>query len=195
MSLVNVPTLQINDAITKAYVDAVTGDINELIRSTDGILYPGMYKLWDSVEAGVTLPAASITTPTLPSTFKHYLLMWLLGTNSTAQADLGLRVNGNTTTTYATGCARWGLSTLSTLLDNLSYCAIGYMAAPNGTTYGIATLTPQFGFIRGVALAGGTGFTLQVAELEVPSGSVSTLTVLPLSGQIGDGRFTVYGAA
>lgn len=81
-----------NEIVTLAY-DSITAVWRE------GNAVAGLVKLWDSVDAGVALPAASITTPTLPGTFKHLLIEFAVQCSVSSQ-NLLWRVNGDTTGNY-----------------------------------------------------------------------------------------------
>lgn len=64
--------------------------------------YPGAVKLWDSVEAGVVLPAASIATPTLPAANLKHLEVVIRARSDTAAArdSVVARFNGDTAANY-----------------------------------------------------------------------------------------------
>jgi hypothetical protein len=81
----------------------------------------GLNLLWDSVDAGVTLPAASITTPSLAQSFKSLLVTYQYQQNSGASQNLYVRPNSDATainydgvSTHATG------STLTVNHDTVS---------------------------------------------------------------------------
>jgi|SRR5215831_10257495 len=56
--------------------------------------------IWDSVDAGVSLPAASISTPTLPTNFKHLLVAYEGDCSIAGVQYLGMRFNGISTASY-----------------------------------------------------------------------------------------------
>jgi len=52
--------------------------------------------LWDSIDAGVTLPVSAIVTPSLPQTYHHLLVYWRARSDVPAIAgQLNLAINGN----------------------------------------------------------------------------------------------------
>lgn len=66
-------------------------------------------KLWDSVEAGITLPVASITTPTLSQSFKHLRVVFQAANTATASEYVYMRVNGDSSATTYFGVHLAGL--------------------------------------------------------------------------------------
>lgn len=80
----------------------------------------GMNLLWDSMDAGVTLPAASITTPSLDQSFKHLVIVGSCRSSATLLDTLNVRTNGLSTASYywqdinANGTALSGASSAGT---------------------------------------------------------------------------------
>lgn len=170
----------------------------------------GLNLLWDSVDAGVALPAASVTTPTLDQSFKHLLIVWKargdLAGNS--MIDLAMRVNGLSTQSYvdqiiqgnaasATAVqdttltyARIGLCTAATAAAN--YAGIGLTLLPNYSTAQLPLfISPSIGWRNDAA---GDGWSALYGGTLISAGAVSTLTFLPNAGGnlVSPSRFSVY---
>jgi hypothetical protein len=172
--------------------------------------------LWDSVDAGVTLPVGSITTPSLPQTYKHLAVVAHHRSSYGGTGDtLGMRFNGLTTAAYYSEVNRARGST-GTAAENLAvamgYCGdsacagSGSSANTSGTSFIIlpyyATATGR-GYCDYIAF-GGSGFNTTTGNLfsslwyglYAAGIAISTLTFLFMnSGNFAAGfsRFTVYG--
>lgn len=85
----------------------------------DGLV---LAKLWDSSEAGVVFPVATITSPTLPQTFKHLRVRLALGAVS-GTPNVIVSINGDATDAhYSHGTTDITNSTVSgsTVADRVS---------------------------------------------------------------------------
>lgn len=61
----------------------------------------GFRKLWDTTEAGVVFPVASVTTPTLGSAYSSLLVVWTGRTSQAVALDaLAWRFNGSAAASY-----------------------------------------------------------------------------------------------
>jgi hypothetical protein len=169
----------------------------------------GLTKLWDSVEAGVTLPTASISTPTLPQTFKH-LVVEFTGRDSLAAntARLAMRMNGDATAgSYAVEGVEDSSSALSRYqLQSSAMQALGYPAATGGASTAGGGTIKIFDYARStflkVATIHGGGLFLNTSGsciVGIYSGfwdspaAVTTLTFLAASTFVAGTRITVYG--
>ena len=106
---------------SQASLGTGTPSISSFLRGDGAWQKGGLNLLWDSADAGVTLPAASITTPTLNQNFKNLLVTYQYQQNSGASQNLYVRPNGDATavnydgvSTHATG------STLTVAHDTVS---------------------------------------------------------------------------
>ena len=68
--------------------------------------------LWDSVDAGVALPAATVTTPALAQTYRDLLVVMLVRSDAGA-GSLRIRLNGDTGANYDTGYTEGSGGTMS----------------------------------------------------------------------------------
>lgn len=178
----------------------------------------GLSPIWDSVVAGVTLPAASISTPAIPQTFRHLLIF---GSNLRTAAALtsdyiNVRCNGDAGNNYAlqhfyannTGLAGSGQYPVSSMIS----FGAGAVSAPLPASRGNGLVfIPGY---RDVGPGGGSGYkhllayfsniwNANVAHLSFNleggfylggAGPITALTFLANSGaNITDGRFSIYG--
>lgn len=189
-------------------------DIDLLIRSADGILSPGLYKLWDSVDAGVTLPAGSVTTPTLPTTFKHLVVEIHMRTDRVSTNDgILLRFNGDSGANYyyeqlgVTGTASPAVGEAIGVTSLQLEVATG-ANAPAGC-YGACVIeipyysNALYGKVLTSHAAARTGSATNgityggTAGAWAGTAAISTITFAPVSGVniVAGSRFTVYGRA
>lgn len=85
-----------NAAINASKLAGYPGDVKTFLRGDGGWQKGGMNLLWDSVDAGVALPAASMTTPALDQSFKHLIIMTeLRSDNAGITHDVLVRVGIN----------------------------------------------------------------------------------------------------
>jgi hypothetical protein len=97
----------------------------------------GLVKLWDSVDAGVTLPTASITTPTLPSTFKHLILEWSARTDGVVTDDIiGVRLNSDSTASHYTALGITSVSAGAPAADDRRAQTVGFFGWAAGASAG-----------------------------------------------------------
>jgi hypothetical protein len=167
----------------------------------------GQVLLWDSVEAAVALPAASITTPSLSQIFKHLRVIWEAEID-TGGPDLMVRVNGDAGTNYDSAIGGWA---------NAAFYNGGYIN--NGIKFGYASAgAATFGgagsfdihcysdATRDKRASGtyeghaGTGAAaMQMGYIggqwrPASPAAITTLTFIPSSGNWAAGtRFSVYG--
>lgn len=167
--------------------------------------------LWDSVDAGVVLPVAQITTPTLPATFKHLLVAWTAKTAYGSGGDLlGVRFNNNATASYYDQWLRAAGTAVSAGSDNTATgWRVGDMAGGGSRPEGLGSgllLVPGYStsgiFQPAVALAGGAGAIVAGGNYNGLSygfwggnPAVSLLTFYSLNGGAfqATSRFTVWG--
>lgn len=193
--------------------DKLKDDIDLLIRSADGILSPGLYKLWDSTEAGIVFPTASITTPALPQTFKHlHVVATGRGDGAAASLQSLIRINGDTSAAYYYQQLR-GNGAGASATEALAQTALRIGDIPGATAeagaVGVArVLIPNYtdganyqpyesSFGLHVGTATGNIVVGSFAGVWRQIGGVSTLTFLPSANNLiaGATRYTVYGEA
>lgn len=184
--------------------------------NTTGTTGWGTTKLWDSVEAGVSFPSASVSTPTLPQNYKHLLVQWQ-GRSSTATAVeyLGVRMNGDSSAADYTDQLLQGnnaTATASQEIQAITFMRLGVIAAGSAASSEIGSgliFIPDYqrstGFVRlAVALSGawtdknsGDGFVGMFSGQWVSTAAVTALTFLAQGGGnlVAPSRFTVYGMA
>lgn len=194
--------------------EKLRNDIDLLIRSADGILSPGLYKLWDSVDAGVTLPAVSITTPALPQTFKHLYVEVFGRTNRVATSEqINLRFNGDAGANYDFELVQFLGTTFSAPPSEALATvgnAVGFIPAANVAILGAgfvvevpgysdATVNKthtSFGFLKSGTTTGNLILTVAGGSWR-STAAISTVTIYAANGSsfIAPTRITVYGKA
>ena len=161
--------------------------------------------LWDSVAAGVSLPAASITTPTLPTGFKHLALVYN-GTSAAASTDdLNVRFNGDSGAHY-----NWQYilgSTAAVAASHQENAASGRAAElgqAGGYGGGGMIIIPRYNDAISKTWA---SYSIGVTSAPViqaytyggiwqTAAAVTSITLLTSSGSnIATGRFSLYGLA
>lgn len=181
--------------------DKLKDDIDLLIRSADGILSPGLYKLWDSTEAGVVFPTASITTPPLPQTFKHLLVVFSL--QGTANGFCNVRVNSDASAIYWEDQMINGVFSQIAAGTGWNWSYLG--AAANVRAVGRVQINNYSDALLGKSYVGGsyiqndgsgTQRVFDQGGMYNSSAAVSTLTFISTAGNLAAGtRITVYGEA
>lgn len=168
----------------------------------------GLAKLWDSVEAGVVLPAATITTPALSQAYQD-LVAVILARSSGAAAYVRMRCNGDAGAVYDTGVSNGGGSTTPYALNNGTSAVVG-RAEPStaGASYlggSIAEILDYANAARHHSILGrgeglaGSGPGLVVANSgnryhPAVLAAISTLTFFPDVGNFDAGsKITIYG--
>jgi hypothetical protein len=184
---------------------------------------PGTWKpagsqalIWDSVDAGVSLPAATIATPTLPTQFKHLIVVWRARSNTAAlAANIYCRINGDTTAgNYNSEFMRMSGSTASNgeQLGTIAGLYMGDVPGANAESssvgsgvatfdgYGGAQRKPMNCYFQTAqqASSGTSGFLeIGLTGARWASGSaVTSLTFLLSAGSFNsttDTQFSVYG--
>jgi len=160
---------------------------------------PALIKLWDSVEAGVTFPAASITTPALSAAYKHLRIEYNVAASTAA--FLTFRVNGDSGANYY---AIQDINAVSTTVNpgtQLSLVHISSLESSSGTlvipNYSTAMFSQRQILGHAFSQNDGSGnmhlFILGGAWNA--SAAISTLTFGTTAGNITGGRITVYGEA
>lgn len=79
---------------------AASPAITTFLRGDSSWAKGGLNLLWDSSDAGVTLPAASVTTPSLDQSFKHLVIVGSCRSSATLLDTLNVRTNGLSTASY-----------------------------------------------------------------------------------------------
>lgn len=166
----------------------------------------GMTLLYDSVDAGVTLPAASFTTPALDQSFKHLMIVWNSKSGAAGPDWLGLQFNGVATSNYNYQYL-YGQTTSSAASGAITTLAlVGQIAQANGyDSCGVAFI-PRYAdatsFKPGVALsfaetAAAPTFATTIIGFQLNNGNgagISTIKFLTNSGSnVQTGRYTIYG--
>lgn len=183
--------------------------ISKFLRG-DGAWGSGMTLLWDSVQAGVTLPAASITTPSLDQSFAHLVVLYEASSNIAGTPLLAMRLNGDSAAHYYgqrlqanNGSVSAPTYTAGTALqigmlggtNNLEYRGGGIILLPAYSTTSIAVpITCLSSVFVG---SGSSNFFTSVAtgmKGDV-SATITTLTFLDSGGNniLANSRFSVYG--
>lgn len=172
----------------------------------------GSRLIWDSTAAGVTFPVASVTTPTIPTTFKHLLVLWEAQASESSGEYLGMRINGDTAAHYY-GTRMYGSGTGASVVTDLTATSlkVGYLGDNTNTAYigSGAIWLPNYADSGYVHLA----TCVNSAVLSAASGSmyvhvlmggkldsqaaISTLTFLDQGGGnlAAGARFSLYGMA
>lgn len=167
-------------------------------------------KLYDSIDAGVSLPAASITTPTLPGTYKHLRVVYTARSDAAANFEgLLLRFNSDSAANYD---SQW-LQAAGTGVSSSG--SLGATAATLGALTAASSPAGYFGtgaidipaYRDTVAFKSATGpanykfdttatgyFVLTYAGTWKSTAAISMITFLPGAGNfIAGTRITVYG--
>lgn len=173
----------------------------------------GTRLLWDSTVAGVSLPAASITTPTIAATFKHLLVIYRARTTTTASVETILvRVNGISTAAYYDQFLQANNTTVVGGADTAATAMkLGLATAASGaakeTGFGCIWLpdytdSSDYMIALGEAAAvyggaAGNFYVGKYAGMYAAGGPITTLTFLPQgAGSFTTGtRFSLYGVA
>lgn len=174
----------------------------------------GLVPLWDSTDAGISFPTASIPTPTLPQTFKHLRLVLSLKTDIAAQdVNTYLRCNNDATAGHHLYQYLQAGGTVVTAGDNNTTNTAWYIGNAAGTasqanTRGAFVVDlPDYAAVEchsfvgqnwhgGDGTTGGLSLGFFGGTHEVAQ-AITTLQVLLLGGGnfVAGSRVTVYGAA
>lgn len=94
-------TFAVGEIATASTMNTYISNDLAVLAPPDGVSSPGLWLLWDSVTAGVSLPAATITTPTISGSYKH-LRCYLSGRSNGAVVNtlLSMRFNGDSGSNY-----------------------------------------------------------------------------------------------
>lgn len=201
-------TWVVGDVLTAA-------DMNVYVRDNTTYLHDsaGFTLLWDSVDSAVTLPAASITTPTLAQTYKHLLVEMSMRSNAAVaatsvlvrfNADTGANYNASTIAvgTGAVGGAANGSSTDVTNawseITGASATANSFSAHSMEVTDYANTSKFKSGFYRVAEVENvAPTWTLRFNQFQWRNAAaISTISFAPASGSFVSGtRISVYGKA
>lgn len=189
---------------------------NEIVTFTyDGAVWregsptTGLAKLWDSVDAGVSLPAASITTPTLDQSFRD-LVVAIQARSNGAASWVRLQANGETGSVYDVGYTEGNAGTMTGAATNGATNVIVAGCQPSTGTanfFGIgevvlhdyANAAKQHSLVaQGAREHGAAGGARQIISSAVirpgALAAISTLTFFADAGSLVTGsRITVYG--
>jgi hypothetical protein len=199
-------TTFVRSSVTGLAPSGILGYPNDASKGLAGDgTWPGsLHLIYDSVVAGVSLPAASITTPTLPTTFKH-LMVTVQGTSSAASTDsLGMRINGDAAAHYNyNGLVATGTTVTATAAANQTSGAVAQLGQTAGFGGSSTIFIPRYSETLPFKSWNGSGFgvsstpTIQQAVWtgfwQTASTAITSLTFLALGGNIASGRISVYG--
>lgn len=163
---------------------------------------PGLVKFWDSVEAGVSLPAALVTSPTLPTNFKHLLVeMSLAPTVDAATQDVCVRFNGDTANNYRWNRVKAGGVTVTGQTDGgaVGLMRVGESPRTGGDVGEVSMKVTDYRATK--AGVSGTFFVLDGGAIEngafggrYANGPITSVSFLISSGanMVAPSRFTIY---
>ena len=176
----------------------------------DGTWPGSMHLLWDSVDAGVVLPATSITTPALSASFKHLHIVYQATGNVVGTPILGMQINGNSSTVYY-GAKQIvnNVTQTNTVEDGVTRAVVGLLGGTTNTTFrgsGVIDIPnyadPNYAHpilsnsaAFNAPSAAGT-FMMNASYMKGNAGvAISTLTFLEVTGNtlLSGSRFSVYG--
>lgn len=160
--------------------------------------------MYDTTDAGVSLPAASITTSSLSQSYAHLLIVYYGISDQSSMVSLNVQFNADSSSHYyyndfgnTTGSVSGTASSASISMP------IGWLGLSSGYT-GMGGFFLLPGYSANVQ-HGGAGLAYQqtagtpVFELSVFGGMwtqashITTMTFIPSAGNIKTGRITVYG--
>lgn len=174
----------------------------------------GAVQLYDSTDAGVTFPVASIATPGLPwptNAYTHLFGIWTARTNSATTVEFVLcRPNGSSSSSY--NQALRGAGATVTSAENLASTSLKIGLCAGASSHNAGDFGDGAFFFPGAVLPGshfaeltafsfaasntttGTGFVENYSGKNQSVGNITSLTFLPNTGSFVAGtRFTVYG--
>ena len=210
MSLSQINTHAYKEGLPYTDWNALAADMNQIVADGAGFV-PGAFKLWDSVDAGVTLPAASVTTPSLDQNFSHLLVIFKArSATATSIENLHMRVNGSSAAAYydqvvqgnaaaasageSVGATSMKVGTLAGGSVGATYTGVGCIWLPY---YAETTAYKNYTSISGGNRTNLTGHTYEgvFGGFFGSGGAISTLTFLSQGGGniVTPSRFTVYG--
>lgn len=188
-----------------------TPDATKFLRGDGSWAAPaGLALLWDSIDAGVSLPAATITTPALSQAYKHLVIEWQLRGDSGSGPSVKLRINGDTGSNYSWAAAvatstpavsASGSTSDTSVPVGAANGALDAARTAGGGTFRIHNYTSAT-FAK--AMTGDSSYLVATHQWNGIGGdwhpavsvAVSTLTFFLSAGNIVAGsRITVYGEA
>jgi hypothetical protein len=174
--------------------------------------------IWDSVDAGVSLPVASITTPTLPTTYKHLMVKYSLRSDvanflQDLQVQLGIAGGAiDTTTNYNTQRIFTAGATAPSGTDNVNvanwFAGIVNGTSADGNSNGQGEFTiissslasnrvgftgMSIGQVGSTGVTGGNRITLHSGMFKNTPGAVTSIKFFMAGGNFASGRISVYG--
>lgn len=174
----------------------------------DGAWQKGsMSLLYDSVDAGVTFPTTSITTPTLDQNFAHLMIVWSGKAQLAAADNMFMRVNGDAGANYsyqdlfavtstATAASSGGPGVSAGMF-------VGSMSQNSGFDSSGVIFMPGYSrgqYTQALSISMGQQTVTPTWELLITGGiyrvptATTTITLLSQSGSgFNSGRYTVYG--
>lgn len=191
---------------------AASPSINTFLRGDSSWQKGGLNLLWDSADAGVTFPTASITTPTLDASFKNLLIVWsaLQGSVAAASDNLVARINGDVGGDYyyqevyannsalgaagASGGTSIVLGPMPAASAAVSGKGGGFSFIPGYSTTGVS--------YKQIISCGSAQWNVGVLNLEVSliggawlgnQNPIQTVTFFGASGGLSSGRISIYG--
>jgi hypothetical protein len=199
-------------AIQPAKLAGYPSDPTKFLRGDSTWSPLNLQVLWDSQDAGVVFPNGSITTPSLPQTFRHLLIAWRARSNYGGTGDsLGVRINGISSAAYywqrvmgrgATASATEGIGTTFTTLGDVACAGGGANTGAGGFIFiPYYAQTPNY-YMVFVGLSGNpfnttTGNLLAAMYYGAYAAgiAINTLTFLSFNGGsfVANSRFSVYG--
>lgn len=167
-----------------------------------------MALLYDSQAAGVTFATASITTPSLPQTFKNLRVEWRAVSTAASLDNLTVRFNGDSSAHYYYSTASDNNSTYGTTTTGstlATYMAIGYVTQasgfPGGGTFDVMDYaSTQYKVVTGRSHAEANATPTWIlgthgAQYNQSTPSITTITfgLFGSAASFQSGRFMVYG--
>jgi hypothetical protein len=126
------PAPSVRAPVSPSIITGYPSDVTKALRG-DASWSKTPQLIWDSVAAGVTLPAASVSTPTIDSTWAHICVIWKA---RSAVASTGesfqMRVNGSSIAAYYNQTFR-GIGANVTAFESLIQTSANIGAVPGST--------------------------------------------------------------
>lgn len=205
-------TWAVGEVLTAGNMNTFVSNELSFLGPPDSVSTPGLWLIWDSVTAGVSLPAVSVTTSTIPNNFKHLFITWEGSSAIAASSDsMGVRINGDSGTHYYYQYIRGNSASVTTGNSSAgNVLFLGDMAGAVASSYRGGGLTIVSNYTVSaphpvISIAGGfSGASSTSSFVDVISGmkgdtgvAITSLTFLTGSGNnlAPACRWSVYGVA